>query len=438
MVAKSLATGIVLALAAALIAAVFHPHTTDTEPVSGSSGQAQDAAAISHPSTHGLSAKTAVVDQTDDYARSPADAITADTDGSTRRFEIYGRVTDDNHQTIEGVLVADEVNFGSTRSNPDGSYQISIEQPEFKTPVLIFLRNGYRENRVGIAIHNTPAQASYEINVTLQAATNSTNVHGWVGNELGEGLGGRKISIRALTGQEAGIKFYTVISASNGEFSFEGVRSDITYKLIIEASEHYAGYTLEPFRVSQQTPRTTIILDRLSLVDIEGLIVGVDNAPVASFGINVQNLSLDFPDRRITSDSSGFFALRGFPAGALKLSTNTPEHFKIIGLSLRANDYRNLMLVIDKGSNLLSGWISDENGVPLGKARVTLNAEFSKHGYQSYSHRSTVTDSSGRYQFSQLGDIDHKLFVYAGGYATYIANYRFSSFSDRLDIRLSK
>jgi len=438
MVAKPLLTGILLALVVALLLVSFYPHITDTGLSPEPPAQVLETVTFSEQSTHRLTATNTDDDRIDHQTRPQADAITADTTGYTGKIEVYGRVTDDNNQPLQGVLVADEINLGNTRSKSDGSYQISIEQNELKTPVLIFLRDGYQENRVGIAIHNTPKQSSYEINVTLKSSANSTNVYGWVGNGLGEGLGGYKIAIRAQAGQQAGIKFYTVITTSNGEFLFEGVRADIAYKLTIEPSAQYAGYTHEPLRVSQQTPRLTIILDHLNLVDVEGLIVGVDNAPVANFGINVQNLSLDYPDRRITSDASGFFELRGFPAGELKLSTIAPEYFKITDFSLDAGNYQNLRLVIDKGSHLLSGWISDEYGVPLEKARVTLDSRFSNDGYQSHSHRSIVTDSSGYYQFAQLGGVDHKVSVYASGYATYEVNHRFSSFSDQLDIRLYK
>jgi protocatechuate 3,4-dioxygenase beta subunit len=438
MLAKPLLTGTILALAMALLLVGFYPHTSETEPAPESPEQVAEAAIFTQQSSHRLTTTNADGDRTDNQTRPQAGAITADTSGYTGKIEVYGRVIDENNQPLAGVLVADEINLGNSRSKSDGSYRISIEQDPLKTPVLIFLRNGYRENRIGIAIHNSPRQSSYEINVTLKSSADSTNVHGWVGNGLGEGLGGRKISIRAQAGQEIGIKFYTVITASNGEFLFEGVHAGVTYKLTIEPSEQYAGYTREPLRVSPQTPRLTIMLDRLNLVDVEGLIVGVDNGPVANFGFNVQNLSLDYPDRRITSDSSGFFALRGFPAGELKLSTIAPEYFKITDLSLDTGNYQNLRLVIDKGSHLLSGWISDENGVPLEKARITLDAKFSDKDYQSHSHRSIVTDSSGYYQFSQLGGVDHRVSVYASGYATYEVNHRFSSFSDQLDIRLSK
>ena len=356
----------------------------------------------------------------------------------TSKLEAFGKVVDENNQPLEQVLISDELSFGSVRSDAAGNYQIWIGQHAYKTPILNFLRSGYQEKRVGIAIDNSPPQSRFEINVRLEAATNTTNVLGWLGNEQGEGLADRKITIRAQPGQGSGNIYYAVISDDSGEFSFEGIRADVIYKMVIDPSEHYAGYTVEPFRVSKNTPPITILLDNLRLVDVEGLIVGTDDSPVANFGINVQNLSLDYPDRRITSDSSGFFKLRRFPVGELKLSTNAPEYFKITGLRIRENEYRNLNLAIDKGSYLLSGWVSDKFGAPLAEVRVTLDSEFSTDRYLSSSQRSMVTDSSGRFQFSDLGGIDHIITVYAGGYDIYSERHRFSSFSDTLEIRLSQ
>ena len=388
MITRSLIAGIIAALAMVLLLVAFdsQPLTTKSTPVS--SGKQPDV--TPQPSTQDPPEKPAGGDQTKSRAGLLPEATTVEIVEPADKIKIHGRVTDENNQPLEGVLIADEINLGSTRSKSDGSYQIPVQQPLYKTPILIFLLDGYRENRVGIATQNTPVQSNYEIDVTLQSSADTTNVHGWVGNALGEGLAGRKITIRARAGQSVGIKFYTVITTSNGEFMFEGIRADTNYKLVIEPSEQYAGYTFEPLQISQQTPRLTIILDRLSLVDVDGLIIGIDNAPIANFSMNVQNLSLDYPDRRITSDSSGFFALRGFPAGELKLSTNAPEYFKITDFVLSADNYQNQTIVIDRGNYFLNGWISDENGVPVESARVTLSAKFSNDDYQSHSHRSVV------------------------------------------------
>ncbi|MFT7556005.1 MAG: hypothetical protein ACI9LO_002329, partial [Planctomycetota bacterium] len=42
------------------------------------------------------------------------------------------------------------------------------------------------------------------------------------------------------------------------------------------------------------------------------------------------------------------------------------------------------------------------------------------------------------FEFSNLGNIPHTLTVYARGYDTYIYNHRFATYSDRLDITLSR
>ena len=137
MVAKSLLSGIILALALVLLFVTFYPHATDTESTPGSPRQVLDAEAIPNQSVHGLTGSKVSGDRTDDQAGSLADTMATDTAGLAGKIEIYGRVTDDNNQPLDGVLIADEINLGSAGSNPDGSYRISIEQPKFKTPVLL-------------------------------------------------------------------------------------------------------------------------------------------------------------------------------------------------------------------------------------------------------------------------------------------------------------
>lgn len=352
-------------------------------------------------------------------------------------IDISGMVRDENNQPIENALVSDESLFGSVRTDAHGHYRIKIDMPKFKSPFLNFLRTGYQENRVGVPIDKVTAQSTLELNVTLSAGSSSTTVHGQVGNASGAGLPGVKIELRARRFEQSGAIFYAVISDENGGFAFEGIRSGLEYRLYIAPSEKYAGFRLESYRVSHSTPPTRIVLETLRLVNVDGIIVDTDNAPVANFEINVQNLSVDYPDRKISSDSSGFFRLENFPAGEIKLSSSAPEYYKIVGLRLSANDYRNLRLTIDKGGYYLSGWVSDNHGKPIAQARVTLGSVFDKESYQSHSHRSTMTDGNGGFDFSRLGGQEHTLNVHAPGYITHVQTHRFSSFSDSLLVRLS-
>jgi len=264
------------------------------------------------------------------------------------------------------------------------------------------------------------------------------SIRGWLGNELGHGLSGISVHIRP-TLRLAGLKdVYSVTSDARGEFQVDGLPTDMTYRLDVEASQFHAGYTLDPFSVIPGKPVTKIILKSIDLIDVDGMIVGTDNSPVANFEIFVQNLTVDFPGRWIRSDASGFFRLESFPAGKLQLYTAPPDIFKIEELVLRGNEYRNLRLAIDRGGYHLSGWVSDENGVPLKQASVTLNSEFRLDEYRSYSYRSTETDSNGGFSFTRLGDQDHRLVVKAAGFRPEVQNHRFQSYSDTLRIQLRR
>jgi hypothetical protein len=175
------------------------------------------------------------------------------------------------------------------RTDASGAYEIEVQRPKFKTPFLNFLRTGYQEERLSVPMDQISEEATSVLNAQLQEADHSTTVHRWIGNDLGQGLAGHAIKLRARSYPNGGSIFYVVISDKNGDFSFEGIRAGVEYRLNIEPTSKYAGYSLKTYRVSENTERLVIELDTLELVDISGMIVGTDNAPVANFSANIQN-----------------------------------------------------------------------------------------------------------------------------------------------------
>jgi len=140
----------------------------------------------------------------------------------------------------------------------------------------------------------------------------------------------------------------------------------------------------------------------------------------------------------VTSDSSGFFKLERFPAGEVQFSTTSPEYFKITGVTLTPDETRSLNLVIDKGIHYLSGWISDQNGVPVENARVTLDAEIKSGIAQSISYRSKITNRTGSFSFAGLGNETHMITVYTKNFARKEISHRFKSASEEIHIILSQ
>ena len=151
-----------------------------------------------------------------------------------------------------------------------------------------------------------------------------------------------------------------------------------------------------------------------------------------------KNLTTGVHSRKIVSDSSGFFTLEGFPLGEVSLSTRGTEFYKISGLRLTDLDYANLVLVVDQGDRYLSGWVSDENGIAVEKAMVTLDASITNGSIEYYSYRSQSTDSNGRFNFDKVAGGELRISVYANGYNNLNAVHSLPTQSDQLQLTLTR
>jgi 5-hydroxyisourate hydrolase-like protein (transthyretin family) len=262
-------------------------------------------------------------------------------------------------------------------------------------------------------------------------------VSGSVSNAFGSTLPGIDIEFenKGFDGEE--IVKSLVVTDRFGEFTLQLVPAR-QYRLSIGADGNYAGYTLDGFTAKNAKRLQNIVLERVELVDVDGLIVDTDLLPVANFELILRHLLLDYPDRSIRSDSSGYFSLRGFPAGEVRIATSQSDYFRIKGVELRPGEYRNLTLMIDRGSYHLSGWVRDANGTPMADVIVTLKSAFATDEYHSFSYRSVATDSNGIFEFAGLGGHQLTLGIYAPGFATHIQQHDFTSFSDNIDIVLER
>ncbi len=355
-----------------------------------------------------------------------------------RRLEIFGRVVDKHGQPIDNAMVTEERYFISTRTGSDGKYKILIAMPNHQNPVLRFLRSGFEGKRIEIGAGVLKQESVLKLDVTLDDDLDSISIDGWVGNDIGAGLGGLKIQISSRDKRGMVNVFHTVFSDERGYFTFEGIRSGDLYRLTVLSPPEYLYYVDEAFSVSHNTPQINIALESLRFIDIDGMIVNSKVEPIPNFEIYISNISTGTHARKIKTDSSGFFSLRKFPAGKVILSTQGPEYFKITGLTLAANEYRNLRLVVDKGDYYLLGWVSDESGVPLAKALVTLNSEIQAGAIEYLSYRVTGTDNAGNFNFDGVGSGSHLITVEARGFNRKEMIHRFESLTDKVHITLSR
>jgi len=371
--------------------------------------------------------------------RPEAEIPVSDISSTTQRYlNIHGTIVDENDQPIENALISEEFRFHSTRSDANGRYQISVKLANFKNPVVNIMRAGYREERVWVEGDDLQDGQTVKIDASLEEAFDTTSIHGWIGNHNGEGIAAQKVRITSHGGLSLGNILYVVSSDERGDFSFEGVRSGLTYRLEVLPSDQYSRYMDDFVEVNHNTPFLKVILTSINLVDISGMLVGSAGVPVPDFEINVRNTTTNSRVQMVTSDSSGFFKLDQFPAGEIQFSTTSPEYFKITGVTLAPNETRSLNLVIDKGIHYLSGWVSDQNGVPVENARVALDAEIESGIVHSFSYRSKITNRSGSFSFADLGDETHVITVYTKDFERKEISHRFESPSEEIHIILSQ
>ncbi len=271
-----------------------------------------------------------------------------------------------------------------------------------------------------------------------RAAPAHASVVGRVRDTSGTPLEGIAVIAETRTANGLRVAGSNATSDSGGEFRFDDLMPGRLYSLTIEPQQNHAAYSLDSFTAGRSEQLPDILLQPLELVDIDGMVVDADRLPVADFEFRVFSLASEFPERVLRSDSSGFFSLRGFPAGEIGIATGETDYFRIQGLALRADTYRNLTLVIDRGSYYLGGWVSDASGVPLGGAQITLQSSLAGDGYHSFSYRTTVADQSGAFEFAQLGGNRATLNVLADGYETHVEEHEFASFADSIAVRLRR
>ena len=356
----------------------------------------------------------------------------------SRLIEVFGRITDSLGQPVEDVLITEERYFFTATSDSSGQYRILLDLPRNRLPTLNFLRAGFAGKRIELTRAQLPDMPIFELDTTLADSADTLRLSGSVANDIGVALEGVRIEINALKSAAWDNYYLTVFSDTRGNFILEGVPAMTHYRLMAALAPEYPVYSDDDFYVGSDPKQLQIELKTLKFVNLGGMILNPESAPVTNFEIYINNLTTGVHSRKIVSDSSGFFMLERFPLGEVSLSTRGTEFFKISGLELTDLNYANLVLIVDRGDRYLSGWVSDEDGIAVEKAMVTLDAIITRDGIEYSSYRSQSTDSNGRFSFESIARGDHRISVYANGFNKLDAEHSLPTQSDQLQLTLTR
>ena len=366
----------------------------------------------------------------------PSSAVT--TGSGSRLIDIFGTVTDSEGQPVEDVLITEERYFYSTSSDAFGNYRLLLDLPYHRLPTLNFLRAGFRGKRIELKRPDLKSGPVHQLDVELGESANTLRLSGWVADDLGVALEGVRIEISAVASAQESNFYLTVFSDERGNFTLEGVRSATHYKLSATLAPDYPIYNDTDFYLGSEPEQIGIVMKSLQFVDLAGMILTPTGSPIANFEMYISNLTSGIHSRKIVSDSSGYFSLDHFPLGKVSLSTRGAEFHKISGLEIGAADYGNLQLVIDRGDHYLGGWVTDDNGLPLEKAMVTLDATRTENGVEYFSYRSQNTDVNGKFGFENMSAAEYRISVYAAGFNKLESTYTLQRQSAPLRLKLTR
>ena len=357
---------------------------------------------------------------------------------SYRLFEVFGTISDSFGQPVEDALITEERYFSSATSDEQGHYRILLDLPPNRLPTLNFLRAGFAGQRIKLTQSQLQQKPIFELDMTLTDSTETLRISGWVANDIGVALEGVRIEINALGSSEGDNFYLTVFSDERGNFVLEGVRARTHYRLTATLAPEYPIYSDDDFYLGSEPEQLQIQLRSLKFVNLGGMIMNSEAAPVTDFEIYINNLSTGVHTGKIVSDSSGFFTLDHFPLGEVSLSTRGADFYRISGLELTELDYNNLRLIVDQGNRHLSGWVSDEHGLAIEKAMITLDSTLSEGKVEYFSYRSKSTDANGKFSFGNVARGDYRISVFANGFEKLAITHSLHSPSDQLQLTLTR
>ena len=333
---------------------------------------------------------------------------------ATRKMVIYGRVLDDQLQPVTRTRVV-ALGFleAVTTTGSDGRYEVELGVPDQRQTVILQVSHpGFREARVNVPLTSVGEGSRREVDVYLEPIGLTVTVNGTLTNESGAPISGEQVFLYSRVRKAR----YSARTDRDGGFSMSDVQLAEDYKVWVYPQSEYKDFSQRPVVIDESGLELKIELGALEFGDIHGVMLDPVGAPVPGFRLWLHSTEAQGKPVSVVGDDSGRFSVRDVPAGDLVFETRSTPQFTIRGIRLSAEESADVLLVLDWGEHDLSGLVTDEEGEPVPGAKVTLYWNYTARTVKSTSFRRTVTDSEGRYMFSELSAGTHRIYVVSGKY----------------------
>lgn len=341
-----------------------------------------------------------------------------------RSVRVYGIITDDVGNPIQGVKVRALGKRLKVYSDVSGAYEIQTGPSKpGQAPVLDFSMKDYQDSRHRVegALNSKVEEVQLNVELEWESRASRVTVSGQVTGPTGDPVGGARLWLSA-----SGFQSYdTTRSNALGEYQFKSVKKGDTYTLGVEPDKEYAAFKSGFLSIGPGDLVYDVKLDATEYSNLSGIVTDLDGTPLRGFSLWARSMDMGrHPLIPVYTDGTGQFQLEQIPSGAIKLESRSQPWLEATGIVLKPGESRYVEVPLDWGQNWLLGQVVDDQGAPVARAQLVLRWSRTYMDVNSESRREIMTDLEGYFAVSNLDAEDYTVIVQAAGFESSRVQYR--------------
>lgn len=353
-----------------------------------------------------------------------------------RSVRVYGSVTDDVGNPLEGVQVRALGNKIQVSSDISGNYEIQTGPSKAgQAPVLDFSLEEYQDSRHRVegALNPDTEEVQLDVELVWEPNLSKVTVSGQVIGPTGEPVVGARLWLSSSEFQA----YETTRSNSLGGYQFKNVKVGNAYTLGVEPQDEYAAFKSDLLSIGPGDFEYDMTLEATRFSDLSGIVTDLDGTPLRNFALWARSMDMGrHPLMPVRTDGAGQFQLEQIPSGAIKLESRSQPWLEVTGIILTPGESRHVQVPLDWGQNWLLGQVVDDQGIPIARAQLVLRWAQNFMGINSQSRREIMTDLEGYFAVSNLDADEYSVTVQAAGYESSRVQYRRSQEQQEMRITL--
>lgn len=336
-------------------------------------------------------------------------------------FEVVGFTLDPDGVALGGVSIFSSGRGPRALSADDGSYTLEFGarlNPGGRV-VILAQKEGYARNET-VLLKSTliemaaRGEQALELDIVLEPEGAVGDLEVRLLGPDGRGVAGESLYLNSPSLQAR----YTAVSGERGLALFERVRVAEDYRLQVHPRRLYRDVELQPISIIEGANTVDVELEELETGTLIGTLLDASGRGLGGFDFHVRSQESMANSLAASTDGQGRFHLEGVPAGNLLLESRGLPRLSVRGITLDANRELEVRVRTGFGEIRLEGRVTDRSGQPVTGARVLVTLDHREGSIQSSVFHETVTDASGHYQFTGLGEGPLKILASAPGHVT--------------------